>query len=388
MRVDRTRLTQLLARLVATESINPSLVEGGGGEGAIAGVLVDECRRAGLDVALDEVASGRANVVATIRGGRPGPRLLLNGHMDTVGVEGMEAPFAGVVLGRQMFGRGTYDMKASLAAMVEAGRVVASRGLPAGSVVLAFVIDEEYESLGTADLIRRYGAGLADTAIVTEPTALDVCLAHKGFVWARLEVRGRAAHGSRHEEGDDAIVRMGHVLAALERLDRHVLPARRHPLLGRASVHASTIHGGAGLSTYPDRCLLEVERRTLPGESDEAVLAELRAVLDQAGVTSPGLTGQVEVLLSRPPFEADPQSPIVQILAEGVRAARGGAGRFVGESPWFDAALLGAAGIPTVMFGPAGDGAHAAVEWVDLPSVVTCAEVLADVAQRFCGGAP
>jgi acetylornithine deacetylase len=380
-RANRDRLTPLLRRLVGTDSVNPSLGPGARGEGAAADLIAAECADAGLEVRQDEVAPGRRNVVARLRGRRVGPRLLFNGHMDTVTVDGMTDPFGGSVQGDRLFGRGAYDMKGSLAAMIEAGRLVRETGLEAGELILAFVIDEEYESLGTADLLRRERA---DAAVVTEPTALEVCVAHKGFVWARLETRGRAAHGSRYLEGNDAIARMGHVLAALDRLDREVLPRRAHPLLGRASVHASTIAGGLGLSTYPDRCVVEVERRTLPGERDADIEAEMRGLLDEAARTSPDLSGSVELLLTRPPYEVDPRAPIVLAIVASVEAVRGQAPRLVGEFPWFDAALLGTAGIPTVMFGPAGVGAHAAVEWVDLSSVVTCAEALADLVLRFC----
>lgn len=385
-RADPVRMIALLRRLIATDSINPSLVPGARGEQDLGALLFDECRAVGLEAAVDQVMPGRVNVVARLRGGAPGRRLLLNGHMDTVGVEGMRAPFAAEVRGDRLYGRGAYDMKASLAAMVEAARIVVGRGLPAGELVLAFVADEEHASIGTANLVRHHGPGLADAAIVTEPTALEVCVAHKGFVWARIETSGRAAHGSLHAEGDDAIVRMAHVLAALDRLDRETLPRRTHPLLGRASVHASTIEGGLGLSTYPDRCEVVVERRTLPGESDEAIRAELEDLLVEARAVSPGLTGRVELMFSRPPLEVRPDAPIIHTLVEAVRAVRGQPPRLTGLSPWFDAALLAGAGIPTVLFGPAGAGAHAAEEWVEIPSVVTCAEVLADVARRFCAG--
>ncbi|MGH2830325.1 MAG: M20/M25/M40 family metallo-hydrolase [Actinomycetota bacterium] len=382
--VDPRRLADRLRRLVAIDSVNPSLSGDARGEDAIARVIASECRAAGMDARLDDVVSGRPNVVVHIRGARPGRLLLLNGHMDTVSVTGMSEPFGGRVDGDRLYGRGAYDMKGSLAAMIEAGMVVARRGLPAGELVLAFVIDEEFESLGTADLLRRERA---DAAIVTEPTGLELCLAHRGFVWARIETAGRAAHGSRYADGDDAIARMGHVLAALERLERDVLSQRTHPLLGRSSIHASTISGGLGLSTYPDRCALEVERRTLPGETDREIAAEMRRLVDEATRTSPGLVGRVDILLSRPPFEIAPEASIVRSLMESITAVRGGPPRYVGELPWFDAALLGAAGVPTAMFGPAGAGAHAAEEWVSLQSVATCAEVLADVAVRFCGAA-
>jgi acetylornithine deacetylase len=392
-RVEAARVADLVRRLVAVDSINPMLVPGAPGERAIAELLAAECRGAGLEVRVDEVQPGRWNTTAWLRGASPGGRcLLLNGHIDTVDVDAMRAagvdPFAGRFDRDRVYGRGAYDMKAGVAAMVEAARAVAAAGLGTGEMILTFVCDEEYASIGTADVVRRLaaaGARRPDAAIVTEPTALDICVAHKGFVWARFVTVGRSAHGSRHEDGEDAIVRMGRVLVELERLDREVLPRRRHPLLGRPSIHASPVRGGLGLSTYPDRCELDVERRTLPGEGDDAIASELAAVLDAARAAAPNLGGSVELLLSRPPFEIDPGQPVVEVLVDVARAERGVAPRIVGQAPWFDAALLGAAGIPTVMFGPDGAGAHAADEWADLPSTVSCARALANVADAFCG---
>jgi acetylornithine deacetylase len=387
--VDAGRLADLVVRLVATDSVNPTLVADAAGERGIAMLLADECRGLGLDVRVDEIAPGRYNTIARLAGCRPGPRLMLNGHIDTVDVDAMRAagrdPFGGRTEGDRLYGRGAYDMKGSLAAMVEAARALTMVGLQAGEVILTFVADEEYASLGTADVVRRMEfEGRPDAAIVTEPTALDVCVAHKGFVWARVTTMGRAAHGSLYDVGDDAIARMGHVLAALDRLDRTTLPSKTHPLLGRASVHASTIRGGVGLSTYPDHCAVDIERRTLPGESDGAVMAELTELLDAARAASPGLRGRAEMVLSRSPFEIDVGAPIVRALVASALAVRGRGPDIIGQFAWFDAALLGAAGVPTVMFGPSGAGAHAQDEWVDLRSVTQCAQTLADVAVRFC----
>jgi acetylornithine deacetylase len=387
--VDAGRLANLASRLVKTDSINPTLVPAAAGERAVAELLATECRSFGLDVRIDEVAPRRYNTVARLSTGRPGPRLMLNGHVDTVDVNAMllagRDPFSGRIDGGRLYGRGAYDMKGSVAAMVEAARAVAAEGLEAGELILTFVADEEYASIGSADVVRRMQSeGRPDAAIVVEPTGLDVCVAHKGFVWARVTTMGRAAHGSLYDAGDDAIVRMGHVLAALDRLDRATLTARRHPLLGRASVHASLIKGGSGLSTYPDRCEVEIERRTLPGESDAVVMAEMTALLEAARAASPGLSGRTEMMLSRPPFDIDPDAPIVQALVASAQSILGRRPKIMGQGAWFDAALFGAAGIPTVMFGPAGEGAHAADEWVDLRSVTQCAQTLADVTARFC----
>jgi len=383
--VDPEFITDLLASLVRIPSVNPTLVPGGAGEGAIARHLAEVCRGLGLTVTVEEVAPGRPNVVAILRGVDPahGRRLLLNGHTDTVGVAGMRAPFVPEIRGARMYGRGAVDMKASLAAMVAAVSALRADGrAPAGDVILTFAVDEEHLSLGTAALAGRLHA---DGAIVTEPTALQICVAHKGFLWATIRTEGRAAHGSDHAAGIDAIARMGRVLGALERLERDVLPRRTHPLLGRASVHASAIHGGEGLSTYPPSCELQVERRTLPGETEAAVREECEALLERLREEDSTFRASLEVTGARPGLEADRNAAVVTALSQACAAVRGEAPAYAGAAYWTDAALLAGAGIPTVLFGPAGAGMHADEEYVDLASAVTCAQVLVGTIERFCG---
>ncbi|MGH7505066.1 MAG: M20/M25/M40 family metallo-hydrolase, partial [Longimicrobiales bacterium] len=210
------------------------------------------------------------------------------------------------------------------------------------------------------------------------------CLAHKGFVWLEVETQGRAAHGSRPDLGLDANVRMGRVLARLEALDRTVRERRRHPLVGPASLHAATLRGGSGLSTYAARCVLGIERRTIPGETEAAVVAEVLAILDQLGVEDPSFRARLKTLLARPPFEADRDGDLVRTLADAAAATLGHEPAMVGETPWMDSALLAAAGADTVVFGPHGEGAHAAQEWVDLDSVMSFAHVLAGTATDYC----
>jgi len=375
--INADRLTRLLADLVRHNSINPDLVSGAPGEGAIAAFLYEYCRRAGLEAEIREVAPGRANVIARLRGRGGQPALLFNGHIDTVGVDGMTIdPFDPVIRDGRLYGRGAFDMKGGVAAMVEAAVAAAAQGPPPGDVVLAMVADEEYASLGTQAVVRDVPAG---AAIVTEPTALNVCVAHKGFAWITVETAGRAAHGSRYEEGVDAITRMGRVLASLERLEREVYPRHRHPLLGRPSVHASLIAGGQGLSTYPDRCRLQVERRTLPTETPDDIAAEMEALLAGLRHADPSFEASWSLTLFRPGLEVPPEAPVVRAVCRAAAAVLGREPALVGEYPWLDSALLAAAGIPTVIFGPAGAGAHAAVEWVDLASVAATAEVLARV---------
>jgi acetylornithine deacetylase len=378
----REPVIELLWQLVAIDSVNPSLVGGGAGEQEMAEQLAVTLGAAGLDVELQPVAPGRPNVVAELRGRAPGPTLMFCGHLDTVGVEAMERPFDPEVRDGRLYGRGAYDMKGGVAAMVDAACQVARRGLPRGRLVIAGVADEEHASLGAEALVRHYRA---DAAIVTEPTALAVVVGHKGFSWVRVEARGVAAHGSNYHDGRDAILRMGRILAKLETLERRLRTGPAHPLLGPPSLHASLIRGGRELSTYPDLCVLDLERRTVDGESDGAALAEVQALLAELSAEDPELEATAEQGFTRRPYVAPQDHPLIALLCESVarrtdRPARRGAAAF-----WTDAAVLGHAGIPTVVFGPGGDGAHALVEWVDLVDLVACRDALVDVARRYLG---
>jgi len=361
-------MRELLADLVRIDSINPELIARAAGEGEIARFVGAWLEDAGLEVEVEEVAPGRFNVVGVARGSGGGLTLLLNAHMDTVGVGGMERPFEPAVENGLLHGRGSYDMKAGLAAIMLAGAEAVRAGLR-GDVIVTAVCDEEVASIGTARVAERYRA---DAAIVSEPTEMRLALAHKGFVGFEIETKGRAAHGSRPDLGVDAIAHMGHVLVGIEELDRRLRADPTHPLLGSGSLHASVIEGGQEFSSYPERCLLEGERRTIPGETDAHVESELRALLGE-------IEGEVRVVVAREPFETPAEEPIAKLVAR-----HAGQPEVVGVPFWADSALLSSAGIPTVVFGPAGEGAHAVEEWADLASVERCADVYAAVARELC----
>jgi acetylornithine deacetylase len=363
-------LARLLADLVAIDSVNPALIPGSAGEHAIARFVAQWLKAAGLEVTLEDVAPGRPNVVAVAKGRGGGRTLLLNAHMDTVGLAGMERPLEPRIDGDRLYGRGAYDMKGGLAAIMLAGAAAAGAGL-AGDVIVAAVADEEFASVGTEALVRTVHA---DGAIVTEPTELGVGVAHRGFAGFEIETTGVAAHGSRPDLGVDAIAKIGPVLVELAALAARLEAGEAHPLLRTASLHASLIEGGQEFSSYPARCLLTGERRTLPGESVAAVEAELRALLERAGSDA-----ALRMLVAREPFEVSPDDEIVALVTRHSGAAH------VGLPFWTDAALLAEAGIPTVLYGPAGEGAHAEVEWVDLPSVERVRDVLVAVAGDYCG---
>ena len=361
-------LADLIADLVRIDSINPDLIEGAAGEGEIARFVADWLGDAGLAVEVEEVAPGRFNAVGIARGSGGGKSLLLNAHMDTVGVAGMERPFEPTVENGRLHGRGSYDMKAGLAAIMLTGAEAAKAGL-SGDVIVTAVCDEEVASIGTARVAERYRA---DAAVVSEPTEMRLALAHKGFVGFEIETKGRAAHGSRPDLGIDAIAHMGPVLVGIEELDRRLRADPTHPLLASGSLHASVIEGGQEYSSYPERCLLTGERRTIPGETAARVEEELRELLGD-------IDGEVRVVVAREPFETPGDAPIAELVAR-----HAGGPEVVGVPFWADSALLSSAGIPTVVFGPAGEGAHAVEEWVDLVSVERCVEIYTAVAHELC----
>ena len=363
-------LNELLAELVAIDSINPDLIAGAAGEGPIAEFVAGWSRDRGL--AVEVVGEGaRLSVIATARGTGSGRSLLLNGHLDTVGVGGMDAPHTPQIRDGRMYGRGTYDMKGGLAAILDTAVQAAARGLR-GDVIVTLVADEEVASIGTEAVLERVQA---DAAIVVEPTELQLAVAHKGFAGFEVETTGVAAHGSRPHLGVDAIAKMGPILVALKELDGRLQNGTRHPLLGTGSLHASLIEGGQELSSYPERCLLRIERRTVPGET----LADVEA---QIAEIAPGAA--VRPTFERVPFEVAPDAPIVSAVHRHAIDVLGREPATVGHAAWMDAAVLSAAGIPTVVFGPSGAGAHAVEEWVDLASVERVRDVCLAVASEWC----
>ncbi len=374
--VDMTR------RLVRTPSVNPGLEKDGAGEGAVAELAAGWLAGWGYETAITEVSAGRCNVVSR-RGGGSDPSLLLNGHLDTVGVSGMTEPFSGAVREGRLYGRGAADMKSGVACILAVAAELASGDIP-GELIVALTADEEHASIGMDALV---GSGVAaDAAVVCEPTGLAVMPAHKGFLWIDVRVAGRAAHGSRPDAGIDAIAHMGHLLVAFEEEAERLGGETGHPLLGPASLHAGTIRGGSAPSVYPDRCHLVVERRTLPGETAATVMDETARVVAAARRRCPELDASVEPGL----FRAATEVPVSSSLVEGLRraCARAGLpGDVRGMSAWVDACFLNESGTPAVCFGPGSIAqAHTADEWVSVAEIDTCAQVLTDFSRRFLAG--
>ncbi len=380
--IDRDYLRHTLADLVRINSINPSLLPGSAGEREIAAYLAQAMQQLGLSVAQHEPAPDRISVVGALPGAGGGQSLMLNGHIDTVGVENMPDPFSAEIRDGKLYGRGAYDMKGSVSAMLAAVKALRDAGASLqGDLLIAAVADEEYASLGTADIATRYRPA---AAIVAEPTELQLAIAHKGFVWLEVTVTGRAAHGSRPQLGIDANLKMGRFLHELERLEQELRARQPHPLIGPPTLHAAMINGGREMSVIADRCELRIERRTIPGETEAQALAEIQALLDRLSASDASFHATVKSFFAREPFEVAGDAPIVkavQSAASHVLQRQIDPG---GVSFWTDAALLAAAGIPTVVFGPIGTGAHAAEEWIDLHSVEQAAAIYAQTALAYC----
>ena len=371
----------LARELVRVDSRNPALVDGAPGEGAVARTLAGVLRAWGLTVDVRDALPGRPNVVARIVGNGGGRSLMFNGHIDVVGVDGMtHPPFDASLADGRIYGRGSSDMKGGVAVMCAAAARLG--GQLRGDLIIAAVADEEWRSAGTAALLA---SGVrADAAIVTEPTQLRIMPAHKGFAWLEVRVHGRAAHGSRWDIGVDAIRHAGLLLSELDRIDTLELPKKRHALLGRPSLHAGSVEGGNGLSTYPDRCTVRIERRTIPGETPDDTRRELEAACAAVRAHHTDFRADVELLFSQPPSDVAVDAPVVRAFTE-VLQSRHLPGEPAGMNAWTDAALLNAAGIPAICFGPGDMGlAHAATEYIEVREIEQATDVLEAFARSWC----
>ncbi|HEX9219737.1 MAG TPA: ArgE/DapE family deacylase [Gemmatimonadaceae bacterium] len=384
MAVPRGDAVALARALIQIDSRNPTLAPDSPGEGDCARALASILDDWGFTVHLIDAVPGRPNVVARL-GPPDAPALMFNGHLDVVSVEGMmHEPFAAEVRGNRIYGRGSADMKGGVAAMCAAAVKGASAD-SARQILVTAVVDEEYESLGMRAVLA---AGVvADAAIITEPTRLAICPAHRGFVWIDVAFRGRAAHGSRYDLGVDAITHAGLLLAELESLERTREKDTQHPLLGRGSLHASKIQGGVGMSTYPETCNLSIERRTLPGESVEKALKEITDSCASLRSRQAHFDARVTLSTAQLPSDVPLESPIVKRLRGALEREKLPV-RIEGLSAWTDAALLNEAGIPTICFGP-GDIAlaHAAEEYVPITEIETATRVLTRVVREWCDSA-
>lgn len=371
---------ELLKRLVSIPSVNPALDPAGAGETELARFVQGWCAGRGLETHWLEPTPGRPSVVAVARGRGGGRPLMLYAHLDTVGVEGMSEPFAPRVEGGFLYGRGACDMKAGLAAGLRALEFAAHSGL-AGDVLLAAVSDEEHGSIGMESVLERFRA---DAAILTEPSSLELCLAHRGFAVYEFRIEGRASHTSQPHLGANAVTALGRLLGAIERLDERLRSQTPHPLLGHGSAQAVLASGGGELFTTPSAARLSYERRTLPGETPSQLARELDGLLEATRAVDGGIGVRWREVIRREPFETGADSQIARTVAGAAAQLRGEAPRVVGAPYWMESALLAEAGIPAVVYGPAPHGIHAADERVSTDEVLHLEALLRRCAAEFC----
>ncbi len=373
-------LVRMLVDLIRLPSQNP-----GDDERAVADYLAEHCRRLGLEVATPDVFPGRPNVVARLRGERPGPIVVLNTHLDTVPAgEGWSVdPFAGVVRDGRVWGLGTSDAKGQAVAMLAA---LAEARPQAGEVVFAGVVDEELGSQGARELVK----GLkADYAIVGEPTRLRVAIAHRGSVRPRIVVHGKAAHSSTPRLGINAIFKMRTVLEALEQYVEG-LDARRHPLIGPPSGTVTLIRGGHKESAVPDRCEIVLDRRMVPGETQDAVVADIEGVLRRLAARDPELRVGIEGYLptSGPPSETPRDARLVGLAEAAVREVTGRAAEVYGAGFGCDMTHFRAIGAEAVVLGPGDiERAHRPDEYIGIDELVEGTRVYAALIGRLVGAA-
>lgn len=370
----------LTAKLVSINSVNPSLIPGSAGEGEIADYCTAWFEHHGFETHRLEQTLGRPSVVGVRKGTGGGKSLMLNGHYDTVSISGYDGdPLDARIENDKLYGRGAFDMKSGVAAMMVAATKATNL---AGDVIVCCVADEEHASMGTAEVLEHF---TADAGIVTEPMSLEPTLWHKGFIWMDVVIHGRAYHGSRPEFGIDAIAKAGHFLAALDQFATGMNARDGHPQLGPGSIHASRISGGEEASSYPAECRITIERRTIPGETPRLVEEEIADILDKLVIEVPDFAYSLEMGLVRQPFETDEHSGIAQAVLRHAETVLGRQPKKRAEPFWTDAALMHEAGIPSLLFGADGFGAHAAEEWVDVHSVHQLTAVLEGVIAEWCG---
>lgn len=380
--IDEPFLVNTLKKLVQTNSVNPHLDPDGKGEQEIGIYISDLLESLHVETSINSLGPDRLNVIGTLKGSGTGKSIMLNAHMDTVGIKGMEDPFSATIKDGKLYGRGAYDMKGSIAAMLAMAKAIKEQNIElAGDVILAFVADEEFESVGTQQLIKTYKT---DAAIVTEPTNLDICLAHRGFGVYEITTRGKTAHGGNHNDGIDANSKMGLLLAELHALAKKLLDKKGHPLLGQASLHVPVMKGGQSLFIYAEECTIKVERRTLPGETKEDVIKELENIVEKLVKKDKNFKATIKPVIWREPYEISRQSKVVKTLQECATNILNCQPAYIGHSWWEDSGLIGKSGTETVIIGPSGGGIHEHIEWVDLQSVIDLSQILLQTTVNYC----
>lgn len=381
-KIDEKFLIEILTGMVKINSVNPGLVPNAPGEKEIVEYIAHHLSQIGIETVIDEIDNNRYNVTGVIKGSGDGKSLMFNGHTDTVSVEKMENPFSAEISDGKLYGRGSYDMKGGLAAMLTAAKaLVESKIELKGDLVLAFVADEEYDSKGTEKLLEKI---ITDGAIVTEPSDLNVCIGHRGFGLFEITTTGKVAHGGRPDEGIDANMQMGKVLNELKHLSDELNNMEPNPLLGKPSLHVPVINGGTEPFTYSGECKITVEWRSVPGDTSKEVLDKLHKIIQKLSDEDEKFNASIKKVMWRDPFETNKSNEIVKCLAGSVKNVTGKEPNYIGHNWWEDSGLIGEQGIDTVIIGPEGAGLHTENEWVEINSVLMLSEILLKTAVEYC----
>jgi acetylornithine deacetylase len=382
-------LSELLTELVAIDSVNPTLVTSAPGERAITDFVSGWLAGRGIivtEVPSDRAGADRPSLLGRIPGRGGGKSLMLYAHTDTVGVAGMSSPFTATVREGALHGRGAYDMKGSLAAIMRVAAQVAARP-SAGDLWLMIVADEESESRGTEAVLSEIArSGMRpDACLVGEPSDLRLMIGHRGFATGRVTTHGRAAHTARRDEGIDAIAMMARVIVALEDLDAQLSAGAGHLLLGHSAVVTSLVRGGSELFTYPAECRAKFVWRTLPGQTQASLAAEFDRMFGVLKERDPRFDADITWRLWREPMLIDENSAFARAVSRVVHDELGYFPQVSAAPWWTDAALIQAAGIPSVIFGPPGGGIHAADEWVELEGLARFEQIVLNLTRSYCG---
>lgn len=382
LKIDEGELLKVLQDLIRINSVNPNISQDAKGESEITHFIGAYLEDLGLKVEYQKVSENRENVIGILKGIHDKKKLMLNGHMDTVGIKGMEIdPFNPIYKEGRIYGRGASDMKGGIAAQILTVRTLIENEVPLqGNLILSYVVDEEYASIGAEKLMEDYSA---DAAIISEPSSLQILLTHGGFAWATVNIIGKSAHGSLPEAGIDAITNASKFLVKLDRYQKEVLSQKHYPLLGTPSVHASFIEGGLEMSTYPDQCNIKLERRLMPDENKEVFLKEIKQVIKEVKLEDKSFEAEHDLFFFRHGIEISKDQPIIRSLNEAVQKVLKKEPEYMGFRAWTDAGILTESGIPTTIFGPEFSGAHEAIESVDFNSVVKTSEILYNTISNY-----
>ena len=366
------QLIHCLTRLVQINSVNPDLSTTGQGEREIAEYIHRHFQLLEIPSEIHTVIDDRCNTTAVLTGEARDRILLLNGHIDTVGIEGMDDPFTLKKVGDRLYGRGTYDMLAGCAIQMGLANYFSQHPCPI-TLVFTFVADEENLSIGMEHLVEHFIPALPVKpflGIFLEPTEEHIGISHKGFAWFEIEIKGLAAHGSRPEQGVNAIFPLSYALKELETINQELAAEKPHPFLGHATLHPGLISGGSAQSVIAARSRLNWERRILPGDRQEKLDGELQRVISAVENANGDQKIVGRQIFSRPANESS-DNKLIKKLKQAA-----GDKDYCGMSYWADSALAAQAGIPSILFGPAGHGAHAVDEWVSAGSLIDTYEAI------------